>query len=123
MIDLSFEDVPEFRKAEITKLIKRSISVCVKEMRYSKNFYISIFVTNNVNMKKINLKYRKKNKVANVLSFRQNETRFFGKSSIIILGSKERGFESINEINILLGKEPTIGTFENGLVLKRPNNP
>ena len=38
MIDLSFEDVPEFRKAEITKLIKRSISVCVKEMRYKKNF-------------------------------------------------------------------------------------
>ena len=36
MIDLSFEDVPEFRKAEITKLIKRSISVCVKEMRYRK---------------------------------------------------------------------------------------
>ena len=60
MIDLSFEDVPEFRKAEIKKLIKRSINVCVKEMQYKKKFYISIFVTNNVNMKKINLKYRKK---------------------------------------------------------------
>ena len=101
MIDLSFEDVPEFRKAEITKLIKRSISVCVKEMRYSKNFYISIFVTNNINMKKINLKYRKKNKVTNVLSFPQNEIRSFGKSSVTILGdiviSLEKIFEESQE--------------------------
>ena len=95
MIDLSFEDVPEFRKAEITKLIKRSISVCVKEMRYRKKFYISIFVTNNVNMKKINLKYRKKNKTTNVLSFPQNEIRFTGKTSAIILGDIVVSLEEI----------------------------
>ena len=105
MIDLSFEDVPEFRKAEITKLIKRSISVCVKEMRYNKKFYISIFVTNNVNMKKINLKYRKKNKVTNVLSFPQNEKRFFGKSSIIILGDIVVSLEQIYEESQKQGKQ------------------
>ena len=38
MIDLSFEDVSEFKKAEITKLIKKSITVCVKEMQYKKKF-------------------------------------------------------------------------------------
>ena len=38
MIDLSFEDIPEFRKTEIKKLIKKSINVCVKEMQYKKNF-------------------------------------------------------------------------------------
>ena len=105
MIDLSFEDVPELRKAEITKLIKRSINVCVKEMRYNKNFYISIFVTNNVNMKKINLKYRKKNKVTNVLSFPQNEIRFFGKSSIIILGDIVVSLEQIYKESQKQGKQ------------------
>ena len=101
MIDLSFEDIPEFRKTEIKKLIKKSINVCVKEMQYKKKFYISIFVTNNVNMKKINLKYRKKNKVTNVLSFPQNEIRSFGKSSVTILGdiviSLEKIFEESQE--------------------------
>ena len=101
MIDLSFEDIPEFRKTEIKKLIKKSINVCVKEMQYKKKFYISVFVTNNVNMKKINLKYRKKNKVTNVLSFPQNEIRSFGKSSVTILGdiviSLEKIFEESQE--------------------------
>ena len=62
MIDLSFEDVSEFKKKEITKLIKKSITVGIKEMQFKKNFYISIFVTNNINMQKINFKYRKKTK-------------------------------------------------------------
>ena len=86
MIDLSFEDVPEFKKTEITKLIKKSINVGIKEMHLKKKFYISIFVTNNINMKKINFKYRKKNKTTNVLSFPQNEERSIGKSSLIVLG-------------------------------------
>ena len=97
MIDLSFEDIPEFRKTEIKKLIKKSINVCVKEVQYKKKFYISIFVTNNVNMKKINLKYRKKNKVTNVLSFPQNEIRSFGKSSVTILGDVVISLEKIFE--------------------------
>ena len=97
MIDLSFEDIPEFRKTEIKKLIKKSINVCVKEVQYKKKFYISIFVTNNVNMKKINLKYRKKNKVTNVLSFPQNEIRSIGKSSVTILGDVVISLEKIFE--------------------------
>ena len=97
MIDLSFEDIPEFRKTEIKKLIKKSVNVCVKEMQYKKKFYISIFVTNNVNMKKINLKYRKKNKVTNVLSFPQNEIRSIGKSSVTILGDVVISLEKIFE--------------------------
>ena len=52
-------------------------------------------------MKKINLKYRKKNKVTNVLSFPQNEIRSFGKSSVTILGdiviSLEKIFEESQE--------------------------
>ena len=95
MIDLHYESVSEFKKTEITKLIKKSINICIKEMHLKKNFYISVFVTNNNNMKKINLKYRKKNKTTNVLSFPQNEARFIGKTSAIILGDIVVSLEEI----------------------------
>ena len=97
MIDLSFEDVPEFKKREITKLIKKSIKTGIEELQFKKNFYISIFITNNLNMKKINYKYRKKNKITNVLSFPQNEIRTLGKSPHIILGDIVISLEKVYE--------------------------
>ena len=39
-------------------------------------------------------------------------------SPITKAGSKDKGFESIREINILLGREPTKGTLEKGLFKK-----
>ena len=39
------------------------------------------------------------------------------------VGSKDNGFESIREIKILFGREPTMGTLEKGLVLKRLSKP
>ena len=60
MIDLSFEDVSEFKKGD-TKLIKKSITVGIKNA-IQKNFYISIFVTNNINMQKLILNIEKKTK-------------------------------------------------------------
>ena len=44
-------------------------------------------------------------------------------SPITKAGSKDKGFESIKEIKILLGREPTKGTLEKGLVLKRLSKP
>ena len=44
-------------------------------------------------------------------------------SSITNVGSKDKGFESINEIKILFGREPTKGTLEKGLVLNRLSKP
>ena len=69
-----------------------------------KNFYISIFV-NNLNMKKINFKYRKKTKQQMFCLFPQNENRRTGKSSSIVLGdiviSLEKVYEeSLKEKNI-----------------------
>ena len=58
MIDLSFE-CPEFKKREITKLIKKSIKSGIEECN-SKKFYISIFITNNLNMKKLIINIEKK---------------------------------------------------------------
>ena len=56
-------------------------------------------------MKKINLKYRKKNKTTNVLSFPQNENRRTGKSSIIILGDIVVSLEKIYEESQKQGKQ------------------
>ena len=38
MIDLSFEDVSEFKKREITKLIKKSIKTGIDELQFKKIF-------------------------------------------------------------------------------------
>ena len=46
-----------------------------------------------------------KRQVTNVLSFRQNETRFFGKSSIIILGDIVVSLEQIYEESKKQGKQ------------------
>ena len=78
-------------------MIKKSIKTGIEELQFKKNFYISIFITNNLNMKKINYKYRKKNKITNVLSFPQNEIRTLGKSPHIILGDIVISLEKVYE--------------------------
>ena len=71
MIDLSYENVSEFKKPEITRLIKKSISVGIKEMHFEKTFIFQFFT--NINMKKLILN-RRKNKTTNVLSFSNEQT-------------------------------------------------
>ena len=96
MIDLSFEDVSEFKKGDYE--VNQKVNYCWhKRNAIQKNFYISIFVTNNINMQKINFKYRKKNKTTNVLSFPQNENRRTGKSSSIVLGDIVVSLEKVYE--------------------------
>ena len=41
MIDLHYESVSEFKKTEITKLIKKSINICIKEMHLKKILHFS----------------------------------------------------------------------------------
>ena len=72
-------------------------------MQFKKNFYISIFVTNNINMQKINFKYRKKNKTTNVLSFPQNETKPIGNSSLTVLGDIVVSLEKVYEESLIQG--------------------
>ena len=105
MIDLFFDDISKFKKTEVTKLIRTSIDVGIEEMQFKKKYYLSIFVTNDINMKKINLKYRKKNKTTNVLSFPQNEIRPVGKSSLTILGDIVISLEKIYEESLDQGKQ------------------
>ena len=96
MIDFNFEYLGSFSENQIKKIVKKSISEVLKEMNLKKKYYVSVLLTNDVGIKKINKKYRKINKSTNVLSFPQNEERFINKkTSKIILGDIVISLEKI----------------------------
>ena len=96
MIEFNFEYLGSFRKNEIKSIVKKAISEVLKEMDFKKKYYLSILLTNNNGIKRINNKYRKINKSTNVLSFPQNDERFITKkTSKIILGDIVISLEKI----------------------------
>ena len=96
MIDFVFENVQKFKENQVRQVIERSVFVTLKEIKFKKNFYLSVLVTNNIGIKKINKEYRKINKFTNVLSFPQNEIRFFNKKQQkIIIGDIVFSLEKI----------------------------
>ena len=60
MIDLFFENIQGFKKAEITDVIKKSVKTGIDEINFKKKYYLSIFITDNIKMKNLNSRYRKK---------------------------------------------------------------
>ena len=87
MIEFNFEYLGSFSENEIQRIVKKAISEVLKEMNFKKKYYLSVLLTDNNGIKKINKKYRKINKSTNVLSFPQNDERFVTKkTSKIILG-------------------------------------
>ena len=60
MIDLFFENIKGFKKVEITDVIKRSVRMGIDEINFKRKYYLSVFITNNIKMKDLNFKYRKK---------------------------------------------------------------
>ena len=96
MIEFNFEYLGSFSKNEIKSIVKKAISEVLKEMDLKKKYYLSILLTNNNGIKRINNKYRKINKSTNVLSFPQNDERFITKkTSKIILGDIVISLEKI----------------------------
>ena len=77
MIDFIFENVETFQKKPIKVIINRAVAQVFNEISFKKDFYLSILLTNNLGIKKINKRYSFINKSTNVLSFPHNETRFF----------------------------------------------
>ena len=59
MIEFNFEYLGSFSKNEIKSIVKKAISEVLKEMDFKKKYYLSILLTNNNGIKKINNKYRK----------------------------------------------------------------
>ena len=77
MIDFLFENVQSFKKKELKDCVKKSVNMVLKEQKVKKNFYLSVLFIDDNGMRQINSKFRKKNSTTNVLSFPQNETKYF----------------------------------------------
>ncbi len=106
MIEFNFEYLNSFNENEIKKIVEKSTSLVLKEMDFKKNYYLSILLTNDEGIKKINKKYRKINKSTNVLSFPQNEQRLITKkTSKIILGDIVISLEKIMKESKLQNKK------------------
>ena len=96
MIEFNFEYLGSFSESEVRMIVKKAISEVLKEMDFKKKYYLSVLLTDDNEIKKINKKYRKINKSTNVLSFPQNDERFITKkNSKIILGDIVISLEKI----------------------------
>ena len=108
MIEFNFEYLGSFSEKEIKMILKKSISEVLKEMDFKKEYYLSVLLTNDNGIKKINKKYRKVNKATNVLSFPQNDERLITKKRFkIILGDIVISLEKIIKESKLQNKKPS----------------
>ena len=74
IIEIQFNCEGSFKTKKIKNFVKKSVDQTLEILEYKKRkTYVSVFLTNNEEIKKINSKYRKINKPTNVLSFPQNE--------------------------------------------------
>ena len=108
MIEFNFEYLGSFNENEIKVIVKKAISEVLKEMDFKKKYYLSVLLTNDNGIKKINKKYRKINKPTNVLSFPQSDERLITKNRFkIILGDIVISLEKIVKESKLQNKEPS----------------
>ena len=91
-----FVDFPKWKKKikNPKKYIVQKIRKLEKISSFkNKNQEFSILLTNNQKMKKLNFKFRKKNKTTDVLSFPSNHTT----KKNVYIGDIAIGFETINK--------------------------
>ena len=74
MIEVDFKKNLKFEESEITRIVVKTIKVAMRTLKINeRDYYLSIYFTNNYGIRKLNNKYRKKDKATNVLSFTQNQ--------------------------------------------------
>ena len=75
VINIIFDDNYGFKESVIKKIIRKTINLTLSELNddYKKKYEVNILLAQNEQMRKINRKYRKIDKVTNVLSFPQGE--------------------------------------------------
>ena len=97
IIDIKFNCEKNFKTKKIESFVKKSVDQTLEILEYKKRkTYVSVFLTNNEEIKKINLKYRKINKPTNVLSFPQNEKRMISHlENYLVLGDIVISLEKI----------------------------
>ena len=97
IIDIKFDCEKGFKTKKIKSFVEKSVDQTLEILEYKKRkTYVSVFLTNNEEIKKINLKYRKINKPTNVLSFPQNEKRMISHlENYLVLGDIVISLEKI----------------------------
>ena len=97
IIDIKFDCEKGFKTKKIKSFVEKSVDQTLEILEYKKRkTYVSVFLTNNEEIKKINSKYRKINKSTNVLSFPQNEQRMIGNlDNYLVLGDIVISLEKI----------------------------
>ena len=76
MIDVKFKCEGDFKEKEIRTFVKQSVDQTLAMLRNSNlKTYVSIFLTSNKEIRKINSEFRNIDKETNVLSFPQNDQR------------------------------------------------
>ena len=107
MIEIDFHKKLNLEEIELKNYIfssiKRSFEILKKNQE---DYYVSIFLTDNSDIKKLNNKFRKVNKPTNVLSFVQNEKFCLnGSKQVIMLGDIVISLEKIKSEAKYLGKK------------------
>ena len=97
IIEIQFNCEKSFKTKKIKNFVKKSVDQTLEILEYKKRkTYVSVFLTNNEEIKKINSKYRKINKPTNVLSFPQNENRMISNlENYLVLGDIVISLEKI----------------------------
>jgi len=97
IIDIKFDCEKSFKTRKIKNFVKKSVDQTLEILENKKRkTYVSVFLTNNEEIKKINSQYRKINKATNVLSFPQNETRMISNlDNYLVLGDIVISLEKI----------------------------
>ncbi len=97
MIDVKFECEGNFKEKDIRNFVEESVNQTIEILKNSDlKTYISVFLTNNKEIRKINFKFRNIDKETNVLSFPQNEERvMIDLENYLILGDIVISLEKI----------------------------
>jgi probable rRNA maturation factor len=107
MIAIDFNKKLKSEEIEIKNYIFSSVKKSFEILKKNQeDYYLSIFLTNNYDIKKLNSKFRKINKATNVLSFVQDKKFFIGRSKqVILLGDIVISLEKIRSEAKVLGKK------------------
>ena len=107
MIEIDFHKKLNYEKIEIKNYILSSVQKCFETLKKDQeDYYVSVFLTNNYDIKKLNNKFRKINKPTNVLSFTQDHKfRLSGSKHVLLLGDIVISLEKISSEAKDLGKK------------------
>ena len=106
-IKLKFHKIFNFDKEQVKFIINKTILEALKDLETNNNldYEVSILATDNNHIKKLNEKYRKKDKITNVLSFQQNLMVNDNQVKRIILGDIVISLEKVKTESITQSKK------------------